>query len=61
MSRTSSTHQIIRAVADGTGLTEEEVWLKAAATVIVAGLIGFFHAVEVVTDLAADLNRMARQ
>ena len=61
MSRTSSTQQIVRAVADGTGLSEEEVWIKAGWTVLVAALIGVVHAVEVVTDLATDLNRMAHQ
>ena len=61
MSRTSGTQQIVRAVADGTGLSEEEVWIKAGWTVLVASVLGFVHAVEFVTDLATDLRRMARQ
>ena len=61
MSRTSSTQQIVRAVADGTGLSEEEVWIKAGWSVLVAAVLGFVHAVEFVTDLATDLRRMAYQ
>jgi len=61
VSRTSGTQQIVRAVADGTGLSEEEVWIKAGWTVLVAAVLGFVHAVEFVTDLATDLRRMARQ
>ena len=59
VSRTSGTQKIVRAVADGTGLSEEEVWIKAGWTVLVAALLGFVHAVEFVTDLATDVRRMA--
>ncbi|QWZ08318.1 hypothetical protein KRR39_23930 [Nocardioides panacis] len=61
MSPTSRTHQIVRAVADGTGLTEEEVWLRVGSTVLVAVVLGVLHTVELVMDLTADLARIARE
>ena len=59
MTPTSRTHQIVRAVADGTGLTEEEVWLKAGSMVLVAVVLGVLRTVELVMDLSADLARLA--
>ncbi len=60
MSLPSGTHQIVRAVADGTGLSEEEVWMRAAVIALVTTLVGFFRAVEFVTDLSTDLIRSSR-
>ncbi len=56
----SRTHQIVRAVADGTGLTEEEVWFRAGTTVVVATVLGVLRTVELVMDLTADIARLAR-
>ena len=61
MSPPSRTHQIVRAVADGTGLTEEEVWVKAGTTVLVTTVLGFLHTVEIVMDISADLAKFARE
>jgi hypothetical protein len=55
---TDTTRPIVRALADGTGLSEEEIWLAAASTVVAAALFGLFRAFEVVTDLKAELVRM---
>jgi hypothetical protein len=61
VSPTSRTRQIVRAVADGTGLTEEEVWLRVGSTVLVGVVLGVLHAVELVMDLTADIARIARE
>jgi hypothetical protein len=61
VSHTSRTHQIVRAVSDGTGLTEEEVWVRVGSAVLVAVVLGVLHTVELVMDLTADLARFARE
>jgi hypothetical protein len=48
-------------VSDGTGLTEEEVWVRVGSAVLVAVVLGVLHTVELVMDLTADLARFARE
>jgi hypothetical protein len=48
MAPTTSLRQITRAVSDGTGLTQEEVWLLATVTASVAALTGLLRAVDAV-------------
>ena len=52
-------HHGIHALSDGTGLSEEEIWMVAASAVVVTGLLAFLHAAEVVSDLKAELRRLA--
>jgi hypothetical protein len=52
-------HRSIHALSDGTGLSEEEIWMVAASAVAVTGLLAFLHAAEVVSDLRAELRRLA--
>ena len=61
VSSPSRTRQIVRAVADGTGLTEEEVWTKAGVTVVVVTVLGVLRTVELVLDLVADISDLARE
>ena len=48
MGPTISLRQITRAVSDGTGLTQEEVWVFVAVTASVAALAGLLRAVDAV-------------
>ncbi len=48
MGPTISLRQITRAVSDGTGLTQEEVWVFVAVTASVAALSGLLRAVDAV-------------
>jgi hypothetical protein len=48
--------RITRAVSDGTGLTQEEVWLFAAVTASVAVLSGLLRTVDAVMRMIDDLN-----
>jgi hypothetical protein len=50
-----TTHQIVRAVADGTGLTEEGVWWAAATTAVVATAYTISRTVDLVLDLSDDM------
>jgi hypothetical protein len=61
VSSPSRTRQVVRAVADGTGLTEEEVWTKAGVTVVVVTVLGVLRTVELVLDLVADISDLARE
>ena len=56
MRATIDLRQITRAVSDGTGLTQEEVWLLAAVTTSVAVLSGLLRAVDAVMRIIDDLN-----
>ena len=56
---TETTRHAVHLVADGTGLSEEEIWMVAASAVAVTGLLAFLHAAEVVSDLKAELRRLA--
>jgi alkylhydroperoxidase/carboxymuconolactone decarboxylase family protein YurZ len=57
MRSTISFRQLTRAVSDGTGLTQEEVWLLAAVTASVAVLSGLLRAVDAVLRIVDDLNQ----
>ena len=57
----SRTRQVVRAIADGTGLTVEEVWIKAGVTVVVVTVLGVLRTVELVLDLVADISDLARE
>ena len=48
MGPTISLRQITRAVSDGTGLTQEEVWVFVAVAASVAALSGLLRAVDAV-------------
>ena len=48
MGQTISLRQITRAVSDGTGLTQEEVWVFVAVAASVAALSGLLRAVDAV-------------
>ena len=61
VSSSSRTRQVVRAVADGTGLTEEEVWIRAGVTVVVVTVLGVLHTVELMLDLVADISDLARE
>ena len=50
MGETTGLHQITRAVSDGTGLSEEEIWLLAAAAASFAAVISLVRAVDAVKD-----------
>jgi hypothetical protein len=56
MPSTINLRQITRAVSDGTGLTQEEVWLWAGVTASVAVLSGLLRAADVVMRMIDDLN-----
>ena len=56
---TDATHQTVHFLADGTGLSEEEVWLLAAATVVATALVAALTAAEVVSDLRSEVHRLA--
>ena len=53
MSRTSGRRQATTALSDGTGLTQEELWLLAAAVASLAVLRTIFRTVDFVMDLGA--------
>jgi hypothetical protein len=52
-------HHSMHALADGTGLSEEEIWMVAASAVAVTGLFAFLYAADLVSDLRAELRRLA--
>jgi hypothetical protein len=56
MRSTINLRQITRAVSDGTGLTQEEVWLLAAVTASVAVLSGLLRTVDAVMRMIDDLD-----
>jgi hypothetical protein len=56
MRSTIDLRRITRAVSDGTGLTQEEVWLFAAVTASVAVLSGLLRTVDAVMRMIDDLN-----
>lgn len=57
MSHAINLHRITRALSDGTGLTQEEVWLFGAAAVLSAVLSGLLWAMNAVLWVADAVNR----
>jgi hypothetical protein len=47
----------IQALSDATGLSQEEVWLKATQLVLATALTGLVRTVDFVTDVYAELKR----
>ena len=56
MRSTIHPRRITRAVADGTGRTEEEVWVWVAVTATGAAVVGLLKAVDAVLRLVDDLD-----
>jgi hypothetical protein len=57
VSRGSATRQVVRAVADGTGLSEEAVWWTAVTLAVVATVHTVARTVDLVLDLSAELSK----
>ncbi len=47
----------VQALSDATGLTQEEVWLKAMTVVLATAVAGFLRTVDFVTDVYAEIRR----
>jgi hypothetical protein len=56
MPPTVTVRQLTRVVSDGTGLTEEEVWLFGIMAAVVAVVSGVLHTVDAVMRLLYDLG-----
>ena len=56
MPPTLSVHQITRVVSDGTGWTQEEVWLWGLLATVVAVVSGVLRAVDAVMRLLYDVG-----
>lgn len=61
MGMTTGTHQITRALSDGTGLSQEEIGLLLAATALGAALFGVLRTVDTVMELWPIRLRRARK
>jgi hypothetical protein len=53
----SAARQAVRAIADGTGLTEEAVWMTAATMAVVGTVHTVARVVDLVLDLSAELAK----
>ena len=56
MPLTTNLRQITRVVSDGTGMTEEEVWLWGIVGAFVAVVSGLLRAIDAVMRLLYDLG-----
>ena len=61
MGMNSGTHQITRALSDGTGLSQEEIGLLLAATALGATLFGLLRAVDALVELLPIPSGRARR